>query len=189
MKQPSEQELLLLLTKAKKGDSEAFEAISVIFAPLLRRLKKSFCQGLCAADCDEISAEAEIALFQAVRNYTEGAGVTFGAYARVCVRNALISYYRKRHRVPMELPIEEWPLLLEEANLYSSQSDAEAAEAVATLKGMKHILSPYEQRVFDLYAEGNSVSQIAKALGKTEKSVSNAVFRLFQKLREQFKIS
>ncbi len=189
MKQPNEQEITLLLARAGRGDSEAFEAISASFAPLLRRIKKSFCQGLCAADCDEISAEAEIALFQAVRTYTEDSGVTFGAYARVCIKNALISLHRKRNRVPAVLPIEEWPLLWEEADLSSARSAAEEAETVAALKGMKKILSPYEQRVFDLYAEGNSISQIARELGKTEKSVSNAVFRLLQKLREQFKIS
>jgi RNA polymerase sporulation-specific sigma factor len=189
MKQPNEQEITLLLAKASKGDSVAFEAISSLFAPMLRRVKKSFCQGLCAADCDEISAEAEIALFQAVRTYTEACGVTFGAYARVCVKNALISLHRKRNRVPAALPIEEWPLLWEEADSSALHLANEAAETVAALKEMKKLLSPYEQRVFDLYAEGNSISQIARELGKTEKSVSNAVFRLFQKLREQFKIS
>ncbi|MBP3436684.1 MAG: RNA polymerase sigma factor [Clostridia bacterium] len=186
MKQPNKEEIARLLHKAKQGDNEAYMALSAMYSPMLRRIKKSFCQGLSEVDCAEVAEEAEIAFFRAVQTYSDKSDVTFGCYARTCVRNSLISLYRKRNRVIPTLPIEEWLPLFEEPADDPAIALIEAEDAVATLRKMKKFLSPYEQKVFDLYAEGNSVAEIAKVLGKTEKSVSNAIFRLLQKLREQF---
>ena len=44
-------------------------------------------------------------------------------------------------------------------------------------------LSPYEQSVFVLMVEGEEDGKIAEVLGKSEKSVANAVFRIRSKLR------
>ena len=114
MKRPDEKEIAALLTKVNEGDNEAFLALSEAFAPMLHRIKNKFCRGLCEADCAEVAAEAEYALFRAARTYSEKTGVSFGAYARVCVENALISLYRKRNRVVSALPIEEWLPFLED---------------------------------------------------------------------------
>jgi len=45
------------------------------------------------------------------------------------------------------------------------------------------VLSAYEAKVFDLYIKGFTTSGIAQSLGKTEKSVSNALARMTSKLR------
>ena len=45
------------------------------------------------------------------------------------------------------------------------------------------VLSPFELQVFDGMLEGLRTPQIAQSLGVGEKSVSNAIFRLTEKLR------
>ena len=62
MKQPNKEEIARLLHKAKQGDNEAYMALSAMYSPMLRRIKKSFCQGLSEVDCAEVAEEAEIAV-------------------------------------------------------------------------------------------------------------------------------
>ena len=45
-------------------------------------------------------------------------------------------------------------------------------------------LSPFEKQVFDLYLTQMSTAQIARVLGKNEKSTDNALQRLKGKLRK-----
>ena len=55
---------------------------------------------------------------------------------------------------------------------------AELTEAIGK------ILSAYEMRVLALLIEGEKNAKIARAVGKSEKSVANAVFRIQSKLRK-----
>ena len=45
-------------------------------------------------------------------------------------------------------------------------------------------LSPFEKQVLDLYMTGMSYSQIARVLGRDEKSTDNALQRLKSKIRK-----
>ena len=178
----AQMELMSLLSRVRAGEDEAFSLLASRFSGMTETLVRSFSRGLCEADGSELSQEARVALYRAAHAYKESEAVTFGLYARVCVRNALISYLRRR-RLPDGvsvcsldplLPVEEEdpvaPLLEE--------------ERVATLVAhAMEALSPYEQSVFALLVEGQEASHIAERLGKSEKSVQNAVFRVQTKLR------
>jgi RNA polymerase sporulation-specific sigma factor len=69
------------------------------------------------------------------------------------------------------------------------QSDPETLfldkERVAYLeKTIDSELSPFEKQVLDLYLTGMSYSQIAKVLGRDEKSTDNALQRMKTKIRK-----
>ena len=50
------------------------------------------------------------------------------------------------------------------------------------LEKINTLLSRYEHRVLELYLNGQSYGQIAEELGKSEKSVDNAIQRIRKKL-------
>ena len=46
-------------------------------------------------------------------------------------------------------------------------------------------LSPMENQVLDYYLDGNGYTEIAKIMGKTPKSIDNALQRIRGKIKEQ----
>ena len=177
-----QKELMSLLARVRMGEDEAFSLLASRFAGMTEGLVRSFSRGLCEADGSELSQEAQVALYRAAHAYKESEAVTFGLYARVCVRNALISYLRRR-KLPEGVSLCSLdPLLpLEGGEPVLPLLEAEQL-ALLVAQAMKK-LSQYEQSVFTLLLEGDSPSCIAKTLGKSEKSVQNAVFRVQTKLR------
>jgi RNA polymerase sporulation-specific sigma factor len=53
-------------------------------------------------------------------------------------------------------------------------------------KKIDGVLSPFERTVWQMYLTGNSAKKISAALGKNEKSIENAIFRIKRKLRGIF---
>ncbi len=51
---------------------------------------------------------------------------------------------------------------------------------------MKKSLSPLENRVLQLYLDGNGYMDIARILGKTPKSIDNALQRIRGKIKSYF---
>lgn len=177
-----QKEIMSLLARVRMGDDEAFSLLASRFAGMTEGLVRSFSRGLCDLDGSELSQEAQVALYRAAHAYKESDDVTFGLFARVCVRNALISHLRRR-KLPAGVSLCSLdPLLpLEEREPVAPLLEAEQlAILVAKMVGA---LSDYEQSVFALLVEGEETAFIADALGKSEKSVKNAVFRVQTKLR------
>ena len=177
-----QKELMSLLARVRMGEDEAFSLLASRFAGMTEGLVRSFSRGLCEADGRELSQEAQVALYRAAHAYKASDAVTFGLYARVCVRNALISYLRRR-KLPDGVSLCSFdPLLpLEEREPVAPLLEAE--QLAALVAGAMRALSPYEQSVFTLLVEGEEIPSIAERLGKSEKSVKNAVFRVQTKLR------
>lgn len=175
-------ELLPLVMRIREGDSEAFALLSAQFCAMTEGLVRTFSVGLCEADGRELSQEARVALYRAACTYQPSVSVTFGLYARICVRNALISFLRRR-KVPKGISFCDLDELLPSDEQEPIDSLV-AAERLAELTSrIASKLSPYEQSVFALMVEGEENGKIADALGKDEKSVANAVFRIRAKLR------
>ena len=85
-----------LLDKVKRGDETAFAEIERIYAPLISSLTDRLNASV-EMDCEDIRQEAMIALYSAACTYDQSkSGVTFGLYAKICIRNRLISLLRKQ---------------------------------------------------------------------------------------------
>lgn len=177
----------VLLAEVREGSDSAFSSLCDRYGRLLDAAVGRFATGLCEADVAELEQEAKIAFFRAAQDYRLSAEVTFGLYARVCVRNALVSWYRKRDR---KVVLCSWEDHIDSLLGGFAEEPYAALSAAESLREMYRriaaVLSPYERQVFDLHLEGQSAAEIGARLGKTEKSVYNATARTLAKLRAEF---
>ena len=186
-----EEKVLMLIADVRSGDRSAFSALLSVYCPLLHARISRFSPS--DTERDELYQDASLALYRAALRYREGAGVTFGAYARVCVDNALISAYRKARADSGLCSLEA----LREAGDEPLASDGEIGDPALSLiereeanglyRAALSCLSGYEAQVFSSYIRGYASHEIAPAVGRSEKSVANAISRALSKLRAQLR--
>ncbi|MBO5930847.1 MAG: sigma-70 family RNA polymerase sigma factor [Clostridia bacterium] len=172
---------LELINAARAGDESAFEALLEAYEPLIDSMSHSFANTIEDSESyEDLRQEACIAFYRAVQSYDSAqAEVSFGLYAKMCVRNRLISYMRKLRRHESVLPLEERVKIEEDV-----VQGVVAEEAYMELyRRIESVLSPYESHVWWLYLSGQTTGAIAAQLGKDERSVQNAVYRIRKKLR------
>ncbi len=171
-----------LILMARDGSSIAFSRLARQYKPLINSLSQKY-SSMCreyGEVGDDFLQEAQMAFFDAVKSYDiNNSVVTFGAYAKACIRNRLVSLVRKfksQKRKRGELKIQAGVM---------SPDDAYLTKELGTklLALAENSLSPYEKNVFALYIEGKRASEISKNVGKSEKSVNNAIFRIRSKLK------
>ena len=198
-----ENELRELLAGVQREDESAFERLAELYNSLtesaVHRFAPSFGisgdsgRGDNVYDMDDLRQYAAMALYRAAAAYRpddEGQKVSFGLYAKVCIRNAMISELRKYRREMKKRAVREKSgdgrkrrakgCIAAEDSLYRIVSDEGMNE---TLETFRSALSGYEKEVFEYYIVGKSVTEIAERLGKDEKSVSNALYRMKVKIR------
>lgn len=191
----SETETLDLLKRISDGDGFAFSELSSKYKTLtesasLRAAKSLEASGLSTADCiEDLRQEAQLALYRAALRYDrEGmAGkVTFGLFAKVCVRNAMISQIRKaaakrrRHEKAVSAAEE---LMAADGIDETSERVLSNMELERILEKSGSTLSDMECAVLMLYLQGKSNVEIAHQMGRSAKSVSNAIYRMKVKLK------
>ena len=128
--------------------------------------------------------EAERAFLRAVTRYDlESPRITFGAFAKICMRNGLISARNELYEIRRET------VALEDEELVD---DGDVAAELADEENFRHLcrvvsghLSDYENRIWWQYVMGVSVADIAKGLSRDERSVHNAIYRIRKKLRKR----
>ena len=175
------------LERVRNGDEAAFAELCREYDPLIRSMASKYAHMTDAADeeqaIQDFSQDATLALYRAVCSYDRQNGngkVTFGLYAKVCIRNALISEIRRLNRKKKADVIRE---RVQESRPSSETVGVTALDLDLDSIVAGDILSPFEKRVFLLYAGGMKIRDIAAEVGRTSKSVSNAVFRIKSKLR------
>ena len=187
-----------LLLRIRRGDESAFSELSEKYAGMTEKAVRRFAPSFGIADgadsvmeLDDLRQCAYMALYRAASNYRsdeEGKSVSFGLYSKICVNNALISELRrhesKKRRALRAIKNELRPSKRASDPLFAIMSAENTADLMTLIE---ENLSVYEKKVFDLYIDGKSVSQISKILSKEEKSVSNAIYRLKAKLKSRVK--
>ena len=174
-------ENISLVLQAKAGEELAFSKLLAIYQPLLHSLSQRY-SSMCDGEVtrDDFFQEAQIAFHNAILSYdTNNSSFTLGAYAKACIRNRLVSLVRrvkskKRTKQKLEYNCEA-----------RSPQDNVVWRELGTklLAHAENTLSPYEKKVFALYFKGHKAGEISKYLGKSEKSVNNAIFRIRSKLK------
>lgn len=167
---------------AKQGNAKDIEFIFKAFHP---------CVSSCAAklrnenfDFDDAVQEGNIGLFNAILSYRENKGASFPTYAKKCILNNMLSARQsgsaKKHAVLTNaLPLDESILLQSfETEFLIREQNSEFINIA------KKKLSSFEFLVFSLYTMQYSYREIAKLVGKSEKSINNAVQRIHKKLRK-----
>lgn len=178
-----------LILQAKHGDQDAFEELLKIYDPLLRSLVNRAIQNeTMKQDAEDIKQELTVAFYNAILSYDiEQCEVSFGLYAKICLNNALITQIRATKK---QRGIETVSL---EAEVIESVEREDPSEALIKKEEMhelnkriEQVLSPFECDVWRSYIAGCSSREIAETLGKSEKSIDNAIFRIRQKLKPLF---
>ncbi len=176
-----EEYVLSLLGGVRSGARAAFFDLCECYRPLITSQVNLF--SVDGAFRDEMVEEAILALYRAALKYRAGEGVTFGLFARICIKNALISAYRKEE-THAHLSLDELAAQLADEGMEAPDARLLLKEEAGDIyKLALSCLSGYEMRVFHMYIGGASVGEIALSLGRTEKSVANAIGRMLKKLR------
>ena len=180
----TQEKVAALIAAIRAGDRTAFSDLLAVYRPLIvSQVGRFFHAG---PEWDEMYQDATLALYRAALCYRGGEGVTFGAFARACIRNALISAYRKL-RAAEVVPIDELLIQPEAEGENPEHRMIVAEETKDIYRVALACLSEYELRVFLRYISGCTPREIAPEVGRTEKSVSNAIGRMLTKLRGQLK--
>lgn len=189
-----------LILRLKDGDGGVMDYILEKYKGMVRSKAKSMY--LLGGDNEDLIQEGMIGLFKAVRDYDPGRDASFCTFADLCVSRqmytAVQASFRKKH-MPLNRSVslngeemgdegraegrlgcpDVWERSPEEVLI-----DRENLEQLKS--AIDKQLSPLEKQVLDLYLTGMGYVQIARVLGRDEKSTDNALQRIRGKLRKAF---
>lgn len=192
----TDEELIRIL---HEGDTGVIDFLMEKYKNLVRKhAKVMFIQG---ADNDDLIQEGMIGLFKAIRDYDENHEASFQTFARLCISRQILTAIensRRKKHVPLNSYVSlyandedgEETLIGSLATLAQSSPeeivlDRERVELL--MEKIMGVLSPFEGQVFRLYLVGMDYTEIARTLGKEEKSTDNALQRIKRKIRDCLK--
>ena len=184
-----------LCLRVAVGSREAEEELVRRYYGLVRSCARPLF--LAGGDSEDLIQEGMLGLIRAIREYDGAKAASFRTFAEVCIRNRLISALRAASRdkhtplnqsVPLDTPFFD-------GNSYvfgtlRASSDPEELiidrdRAAEALESTRKQLSKFEAKILGLYLDGLSCHEIAQAVGKSPKSVDNAVQRVRRKAARQ----
>ena len=183
-----------LISRLRGGDQGVMDFIMVKYKSMVR--KKARAMYLLGGENEDLIQEGMIGLIKAVRDFKEEQGASFQSFAELCVSRQMYSAIeaskRKKH-----FPLNSYISLYEESEVQKNgrkmplidtiESEQETnPEALyfgkeyteAFVEQLKEKLSPMENRVLSLHLQGTDYRQIAELLGKSPKSIDNALQRI-----------
>ena len=179
-----------LCTALQNGTSAAGDILAHRYRKLVRCCAHPYF--LARGDSADLLQEGMFGRIKAMREFRADREASFQTFAEVCIRSRLCSVIRAS-RAGKHSPLNESvPLnaFLLDAQPQYSQLDPEdllidREKAAALLNQVRSQLSELEVRVLDLYLDGCSCGEIAATVGKSYKSVDNAVQRIRRKIGRQ----
>ena len=191
----SDEELVVL---AQQSDDRALDYLLSKYFVYVRN--KSLSYYIVGADRDDIIQEGMIGLFKAVRDFSSERGVSFKTFADVCVTRQIITAVKNASRqkhAPLNFYVSLNKSVSDEdedstlSDILGQANDSNPEEILikkenANILGseMSRLLSQFELLVLTLYLQGNSYQDIGKLIGKTPKSVDNALQRIKKKFEK-----
>lgn len=185
-----------LIQELREGNTEVVDYIMEKYKNMVR--KKAKAMYILGGENDDLIQEGMIGLFKAVRDYNPECEATFATFADLCVARQMYSAIeaskRKKH-IPLNSYVSIYetstgevdgngtPLPLVDTMEAEKESNPEALilgrEQIEQLKQeLKDCLSNLESEVFHLQLQGNDYQAIAKMLGKSPKTIDNALQRI-----------
>ena len=182
-----------LIRKLRDGDNRIVDYIMEKYKNLVR--KEANAMYLLGGENEDLIQEGMIGLFKAVRDYQPDKDASFQTFAGICVDrqiyNAIQSSNRQKHQ-----PLNSYISLSEQdgeneehlgdtwvenpESIIIDQENVQSLEQEITTT-----LSPMENQVLEYYLAGNGYGEIARIMGKTPKSIDNALQRIRTKIKEQ----
>jgi len=185
-----------LCSLARAGDRGAEEILVARYNRLVRSCARPYF--LAGGDSEDLTQEGMVGLIKAVREYDSAREAAFRTFAETCIRNRLYSVLRDAVRdkhlplnqsVPLDTPYFD-------SNSYTSGTNhlaqlnpeeflIDREHTAALLAGVRKQLSEFEAKILGYYLDGLSCREIAGTVGKSAKSVDNAVQRIRRKVAQQ----
>ena len=183
-----------LIEKLRQGENDITDYILEKYKPLVR--KKTNAMYLIGGETEDLIQEGMIGLFKAIRDYKPDKDASFYHFAELCINRQLYSALeasnRKKHQ-PLNsyisLSEQEHPDAVAAELLVDKESGPEQTVIEQEVweeykKRLAQNLSRMENQVLQYYLDGNHYIQIAEMMGKSPKSIDNALQRIRQKIRQ-----
>lgn len=189
-----------LLCDYKNGNQEIMDYLMVKYKSMVR--KKARAMYLLGGENEDLIQEGMIGLIKAVRDFDVTQKTSFSSFAELCVSRQMYSAIEASNR-KKHLPLNSYVSLYEDSEQVgegrslplidtiesSKENDPEVlyfgkeyTEAFA--EQLKELLSPLENHVLYLHMMGTDYRTIAELLGKSPKSVDNALQRIKTKAQK-----
>lgn len=189
-----------LLCDYKNGNQEIMDYLMVKYKSMVR--KKARAMYLLGGENEDLIQEGMIGLIKAVRDFDVTQKTSFSSFAELCVSRQMYSAIEASNR-KKHLPLNSYISLFEDSEQEgegrslplidtiesSKENDPEVlyfgkeyTEAFA--EQLKELLSPLENHVLYLHLKGTDYRTIAELLGKSPKSVDNALQRIKTKAQK-----
>lgn len=176
-----------LLTSARMGDKSAEGELLNRYSRLAKAISAGFFIG--GATDEDLFQEGMVGLYSAIGSYDLSSGANFSTYAYKCIRNAVLDAVKKslgaKHAALNNfVPIVE---IADERAIFDPEDELIRREQRREfLQKISRILSSFEFKATVMYVDGLTASEIAAALDKSAKSVSNALTRAKLKLQKSY---
>jgi len=187
-----------LVELAADGDNGALECIMERYKNIIRIKTRSYY--LVGADSEDVVQEGMIGLFKAVRDYRPDKFASFKTFAELCITRQILTAVklsnRKKH-IPLNSYISLDKQTFDEdsdqtlMDTLSSEVMTNPEDIIISNESVDYIqskigkvLSPFEFEVINSYLDGSTYVEMAEQLGKTPKSIDNALQRIKRKLEK-----
>ena len=189
-----------LIARLRAGETAIEDYLMEKYKGLVRQ--KARAMFLIGGDTDDLIQEGMIGLIKAVRDFDVTQKTSFSSFAELCVSRQMYSAIEASNR-KKHLPLNSYVSLYEDSEQVgegrslplidtiesSKENDPEVlyfgkeyTEAFA--EQLKELLSPLENHVLYLHLMGTDYRTIAELLGKSPKSVDNALQRIKTKAQK-----
>ncbi len=184
-----------LLRQIRGGSDDAMECLLERYRDMVRKEARRFF--LAGGDEEDLIQEGMIGLFKAITSYQEGKNASFSTFAYLCVQRqiytTITAFNRKKH-IPLNTAISLFEQKSQEDELSLDEileTPEETPEEMMLRKEemndyyrmIDQNLSKFEKQVMYHYLNGENYTTIAKQLGKSDKSIDNAIQRIRRKIR------
>ena len=185
-----------LVLMAREGSETAEEILIEKYKGLVRAKAKAYF--IAGAEAEDVVQEGMIGLMKAVRSFDEGREASFKTYAGTCINNQILKAIRKAEReknqplndaISLDNRLREKDDDLTIGDIIKGSMFDEPEEKVIyedTLERLgnisRQIFSPLESEVLRAKIAGKNYQEIAEELGKSPKTIDNALQRIRKKI-------
>jgi len=189
------------LVRLSRSDSKAMDYLLNKYKGVVLSCSKSLF--ILGGDNQDLVQEGMIGLFKAIRDFDEHKNIKFSTFAQICVKRNIYtaitnSNSPKNEPLNKGLSISHTDSSDDEDYLKNLSTDDLGLSEIYNpednvinkekydeiIDFMSKELSKLEYQVMDLYIIGLTTSEIAKVLGKNEKTTDNAFQRAKNKIRK-----
>ena len=185
-----------LVMMAQNGNLNAEETLMRKYKETVRLKAKMYY--MAGADEDDIVQEGMIGLLKAIRQYEADKQASFGTYASICITRQIITAIRTADRAKHKalntsvslsnpLPRENGAMTIADTLRTGTGENPEELIVIKDvayyiLHNGDNVFSDLEMKVLNEVIKGNGYGQIARKLGKSQKSIDNAMQRAKKKI-------